>query len=295
MKNICLLAFALFFFGGCSGVIDSLREESEEADRDSRREDQFNGHGVAGAPRSRLSRGLSANSTADYAPGAIRNKDRAMNDAFDEGAEQARKAAGNLDEAISEAVPKRRYSRADFVDNNSNENSLWNAQGQSNYYFSQNNRFDQGDLVIISVDRSLRREIQYALWKSLPSEQRRIKRKRDPASEDGKEKPGVKPKEGESAEPQAKTAKQTEAEERAAAEDAAKGSMGADKDNDLVRMEIVENLGNGLVRLQGEKRVIYRGRPKFVEVSALIRGRDIDDQAKANSKQFLDMRTRVIQ
>ena len=81
----------------------------------------------------------------------------------------------------------------------------------------------------------------------------------------------------------------------AAAEEAAKSSMGAEKDGDLIRMEILENLGNGLVRLKGEKRVIYRGRPKFVEVSGLVRNSDIDDQSKTNSKSFLDMRSRVIQ
>ena len=159
-----------FALSGCGGVLDSLREESEEAERESRREEAFYN---AGSARPRGSRGLSANTISDY--GTVEgNRARARaDDAFEDVQERVKGAAEET---------RRRYSRADFVDGQSNENSLWNAQGQSNYYFAQNNRFDNGDLVIVSVDRSLKRDIQYALWKSLPADQRRIKRK--PASED---------------------------------------------------------------------------------------------------------------
>lgn len=276
---VMLALFSCFALSGCSGLLDSLREESEEAEREAQREEAYYGG------KTRQARRLSANNVSDYA-GEVGARARNQ---FSEFSDRAAAAGENA---------QRRYSRADFIDNQPNENSLWNAQGQSNYYFAQNNRFDNGDLVIVSVDRGLRREIQYALWKSLPTEQRRIKRKL--ASEADKLKQGVKSGEKDAekaaaAVAQAASSAAREADERAAAEEAAKSSMGAEKDGDLIRMEIVENLGNGLVRLQGEKRVIYRGRPKFVEVSALARGSDIDAQSKMNAQSFLDMRTRVLQ
>jgi hypothetical protein len=283
------LVGVLSLLSGCSGMLDSLREESEEAEREAQREEAFNNL----SEKPRRARGLSANSTESYgSPSQRRRKNNFDDDGFDSRAAAIRERnESDPDAAEPEIRPeRRRYSRSDFVDGNTAENSLWNSQGQNNFYFSQNNRFDNGDLVIINVDRALKREIQYALWKSLPAEQRRIQKKRSPASGDGKGDDAAKKKAAEQA-----TAKSSEQDERDAAEEAAKSSLGAEKDGDLIRMEIVENLGNGLVRLMGEKRVIYRGRPKFVEVSALVRGNEIDGQSRANSKSFLDMRTRVIQ
>jgi flagellar basal body L-ring protein FlgH len=90
--------------------------------------------------------------------------------------------------------------------------------------------------------------------------------------------------------------KTAEQKQKDAAEEAAKTNMGpANKDDDLIKMEVVENLGNGLVRVVGQKRVIYRGVSRLVEVMALVNNKDIDDNNRAKSSTFLDMKTQVIQ
>lgn len=274
---------------GCGGLIDSLREESEEVAREADREERYE-RGLASGP-SKRGRGLSANSVDDFVATEGRRATKKAGDSWDTFEEKANSAV----DAAGDSAPRRRYNRADFIDTDNGDTSLWNPQGQSNYYFARNNRFEQGDLVVVTIDRMLKREIQYALWKSLPSEQRRIRKKREPASE-GKTDPKTGAATPPAAPAETANARPSEAEERAAAEESAKSSMSTnDKDSDMIRMEIVENMGNGLVRLQGQKRVIYRGRPRFIDVSALVRGREIDDQAKTNSQSFLDMRTRVVQ
>lgn len=283
--TLALAFFSLFLLSGCSGMLDSLKEESEEVAREEKREEEYN-RGAFAKTKERY-RGLSANSVDEYGPQVRRARERAK-DAGDDFEGLGREMEKNVDAASD--LPRRRYSRADFIDNSNGDSSLWNSQGQGNFYFARNSRFESGDLVVVTVDRALRREIQYALWKSLPAEQRRIRRKPssvDDAKKDAKTVAGAAAAAG---------VGNKEADEKLAAEEAAKSSLGAgDKDIDLIRMEIMENLGNGLVRLQGQKRVIYRGRPKFVEVSGLVRGKDIDDQARVNSKTFLDMRSRAVE
>jgi len=81
-----------------------------------------------------------------------------------------------------------------------------------------------------------------------------------------------------------------------AAEEAAKTDIAPEgKEGDIIRMEVKEHLPNGLVRIVGEKRVIHRGRPKVVEVTALVNNKDIDDQNHLNSSAFVDFQTQVVQ
>ena len=65
--------------------------------------------------------------------------------------------------------------------------------------------------------------------------------------------------------------------------------------DDVIRMEVVENMGNGLIRVLGQKRVVYRGVSRIVEVAALVNNKDIDDSNRAKSSSFLDMKAQVIQ
>ena len=185
--------------------------------------------------------------------------------------------------------------REDFIDKNANENSLWDGQGQSNYLFTNNRRREMGDLITADVERELRREIQYQLWQTLPPEDRHMRR---PASSDTVSNVASAPTNGDSTDPakKADAGKSTLEKNKDAAEEAAKSNlMQNGKDDDTVRMEVAENAGNGLVRLVGQKRVIYHGIAHVIEVTALVNNKDIDDQNHLKSSSFLDMQTRVIQ
>lgn len=250
---------------GCGDMLRSLRQESlaidDEVEQD--RSEEENQQQLAAAPKPL--RGISANNVDAYAPPVRR--------------EYGRKLA-----SAGEGDPTKRYTKADFVDSSSGENSLWDGSGQGNYLFSHNRRREVGDLLTADVERELKREIQYSLWLTLPPEFRRPQRK--PASET---KPAGFAKAGEDAKSSIEKGKD-QAEEAAKTDVASNG-----KEDDTVRLEVVEHLGNGLVRVVGQKRVIHRGTPKVVEVSALVNNRDIDDQNHLKSSSFLDLQTQVVQ
>ena len=54
-------------------------------------------------------------------------------------------------------------------------------------------------------------------------------------------------------------------------------------------------MGNGLVRIVGTKRVIYRGVAKNVEVVGLVNNKDIDDNNRLKSGAMIDMQTQVVE
>jgi hypothetical protein len=289
-----LLVLSSIMFTSCADMMRSLQNDSLEADRPSnsnRRTASRDREEPVYRPRT-LS-GLSANNVSAYDPPVQRNYGRALASA----PEMAGVAGHGGDlPVISEAA--KRITKQDFVDNDPKENSLWDGQGQSNYLFTHNKKHELGDVVGVDVARDLKREIQYALFMNLPPEQRKSKRPsgdRNPASvgKDGK-------KVGKDAVADAKAAgdpTKSELEKgKDAAEEAAKSNMDASaKDDDTMRMEVVENLSGGMVRLLGQKRVVYRGVSRVVEVVALANSRDVDENARIKSASFIDTKTQVIQ
>ncbi|MCO5142370.1 MAG: flagellar basal body L-ring protein FlgH [Oligoflexia bacterium] len=272
-------AFCLSLFSySCADMIQSLREESiavnEEADRD--REDGENN--IYGYQPKTL-KGLSANNVDNYEPEVVRGYGRRL-------ASEARPSSNyGYDSSANEY---KRLTRADFVDSDPSENSLWDSQGQGNYLFSNNRRKEIGDLVTANVERELKREIQYQLWMLLPPDQRRV-RKPKPSAEKDATADATKP-------PPAGENKSAEEKNKDEAEEAAKRNLASTgAEDDIIRMEVSENIGNGLVRMVGQKKVIYRGVSRVVEVMALVNAKDIDDQSMVKSSAFLDMKTQVIQ
>lgn len=268
--------WVLFTFSGCAEMIQSLRDESAAIDQEIDR-DREDGEGAIYGYKPKTLTGISANNTRSYEPPVQRRYGRRLASLAEE--------SGPAPSAPEYSAP-RRYTKADFVDREASENSLWDAQGQSNYLFSHNRRREPGDLVTIDVEKELRREIQYQLWMTLPPEMRRVKRAPASTGTDA-----VK-----NAAAAADANKSQEERNKDAAEEAAKTNLALNgKDDDIVRMEVVENLGNGLVRMVGQKRVIYKGASRIVEVMALVNNKDIDDNNRLKSSALLDMQTQVVQ
>ncbi|MGE3261626.1 MAG: flagellar basal body L-ring protein FlgH [Bacteriovoracia bacterium] len=279
--SMMLGLWALYSFSGCA-MIDSLRDESATIDAEAGTDHDREGNTSdieRPVQRQRGLNGLSANNVPSYEPSVARGYGRRLSSLANDDAPAA----------ISSAQQEfRRATREDFIDKQAHENSLWDGQGQGNYLFSNNRKREVGDLMTGEVEKDLKREIQYQLWMTLPPEQR--KTKRAPASVAGA-----------ATDPAAKAAAAAEAGKSAeekgkdAAAEAAKTNMADTKDDDVVRMEVVESLGNGLVRVVGQKRVIYRGVSRVVEVMALVNNKDVDDNNRVKSSNFLDMKTQVIQ
>lgn len=284
MKKIfSLLVFASItvFFSGCADMINSLREESAAIDRDLDRDDEDSESDSTVAYRPKTLNGLSANNVQSVEPKVVRGYGRRLA-SYEDGALPGSATSGGY----------RRMTREDFRDTAAGENSLWDGQGQENYLFTHNKQREPGDLVTVDVEKELKREIQYQLWMTLPPEQRRIKRSPASSADANKLGPDGKPLAA------ADKAQDKASEERAkdAAEEAAKTNLASGgKEDDVVRMEVAENMGNGLVRMVGQKRVIYRGQTRVVEVVSLVNGRDIDQNGRVKSSAFLDMKTQVIQ
>lgn len=285
--TLTLSLWALFTFSGCGGLLDGLRAESAAIDREAGI-DQDEEYDRPADYKPKTLRGLSANNVNAYDPPVQRGYGRRLASATND--DSFAPAGGGGDSRAVAPVPQRRYTRQDFVDSNASENSLWDSQGQENFLFTHNRQAQPGDLVTVDVDKELKREIQYQLWMTLPPDQRR---KRKPASVDG-----AKPADGAqaAAAPAAEANKSADEKNRDAAEEAAKTNIASGgKDDDVVRMEVAENLGNGIMRLVGQKRVIYRGVARIVEVTSLVNNKDVDSSGRVKSSAFLDMKTQVIQ
>jgi flagellar basal body L-ring protein FlgH len=282
--SLLLGAWVLFAFAGCGDIIKSLRQESREVDQEADKDRQAGEDGANGYQAKPL-RGLSANNNSQYDPPAARAYGRHL--------------SAVAADVSAEAPPEEGYHRVtrdDFVDKEAHENSLWDGQGQNNYLFSNNRRRESGDVVTADVEKELRREIQYQLWMTLPPEQRRGKRKpASAAATPGADGTATDAVTGAAAAAAKGPDKGADAKAKDAAEEAAKTNMAPTKDDDVIRMEVVENMGNGMMRVLGQKRVVYRGVSRVVEVAALVNNKDIDDGNHAKSSQFLDMKAQVIQ
>jgi flagellar basal body L-ring protein FlgH len=281
--SLLLGAWVLFAFSGCGELMKSLRQESREVDQQADQDRQAGEDGAAGYQAKPL-HGLSANNIAQYDPPAPRAYGRHL--------------SAVAADVAAEAPPEEGYKRVtrdDFVDKEAHENSLWDGQGQNNYLFSNNRRRESGDVVTADVEKELRREIQYQLWMTLPPEQRRGKRKPASSATAGADGTATDAVTGTAAGAAKGPDKGADAKAKDAAEEAAKTNMAPTKDDDLIRMEVVENMGNGMMRVLGQKRVVYRGVSRVIEVAALVNNKDIDDGNHAKSSQFLDMKAQVIQ
>lgn len=281
MKRLLTFFLVLICFVaciGCSDMIQSLQAENAAIDRDTDSDSPPLSAPIQEGeipsqyrPQHTLA-GPSANNTDSLVPPVRRAYSRGP--------------ASVSPDGVGDDQGDGRKRREDFQDKQAQENSLWDAQGQTNYLFTNNRRRETGDLITVDVEKALRREIQYKLWQTLPPEERMPHK---PASEDGTSTADGSPKKP------AEPVKSAAEKGKDAAEEAAKANVTPGKDDDLLRMEVVENMDNGMVRVSGQKRVIYHSVAHSVQVTALVNAKDIDDQNHLKSSSFLDMQTQVVQ
>lgn len=285
--SMVLGAWILFAFSSCSEMLQGLRAENDEINAEIEKDREDKDGEIYGYKPKNLS-GLTANNVRSQEPPVMRNYGRKLS-SLNTAAE------GGGSSNTPEYSPGRRATREDFIDKTS-ENSLWDSQGQNNFLFSHNRRRETGDMISADIEKELRREIQFQLWMTLPPDQRKIKRGPASTGTDALKTAAGAPVDPNAPKGAAKPDKGLEEKGKDAAEEAAKTNMApGGKDDDLIRMEVVENLGNGLVRVVGQKRVIYRGVSRIVEVMALANNKDIDDNNRVKSGTFLDMQTQVVQ
>jgi hypothetical protein len=65
-----------------------------------------------------------------------------------------------------------RATRGDFVDDAKGDGSLWNSDGQTNYFLTKNNIHSDGDLVTIVTDEDFVRDIAAELKRTMTPDER---------------------------------------------------------------------------------------------------------------------------
>ncbi len=204
-----------------------------------------------------------------------------------------------------------RATRDDFVDQSQNEGSLWASDGQTNYYFTKNKIRNRGDIITVTMEQDLVRDISIEARRSLSQRERefemeaaqeRLKLKAYGQEPDAKNKDQV----ASSAAAPATAAGGAAADKKAKIEpkevevpvatvaDVDVGKSLELKAGDTMLGEIVDRYPNGAYRIRATKRIPYKGGPpRNVSIEAVVKGTDIAEDDTVASGKLYEYRTDV--
>jgi flagellar basal body L-ring protein FlgH len=185
--------------------------------------------------------------------------------------------------------PPRRATRNDFIDQAQDSGSLWASNGESNFFFSKNRSRSPGDIVTITIEDEMLRDIQAEVKRTLTGAERR----RELDLLEAKYAQGSAKASGGASQDQIKTT--------AAAPEAPDLSFGAVdvssvvsvKASDNFLAEIVERFPNGNYKIKGSKRVPYRNTTKLMTLVGIVRGNDLGDE-KVPSGKIYEYRLQIV-
>ena len=201
-----------------------------------------------------------------------------------------------------------RATKADFVDD-VNEGSLWASDGQTNYYFTKNKVRGVGDILTITSDAQLLKDISTEIARTLtPNErdhevdlaQARINAKA--AGQPDPDAPAGTDATGSSAAAPARAPASAGADKkpgddtptpevrRAGLQDIDVSRSVEMKAGDPIMAEIVERYPNGNYKVRGTKRVNYKQGTRFVTLTAIVKSADIDDNETVASGKLYEYR-----
>jgi len=208
--------------------------------------------------------------------------------------------SGPKNDPTQERAKSRRLSRKDFIDDSASDGSLWDSDGQTNYFLTKNKVRNTGDFVTILSDPELVRDFAYEIKRTLSEDERddelslaRSKPRASPATAtagaEAKDKPAT---EGEAvAEAQRleggdKNVRWSEVDLRDAIEF---------KAGDPVIAEVVSRSGNGTYRLEGVKRIRYRSSYRTLQLSAIVKQSDISETDEVPAQKLFEYRLESLQ
>ena len=213
-----------------------------------------------------------------------------------------------------------RATRSDFVDESPNEGSLWASDGQTNYYFTKNKIRSVGDIITITLEDAIVKDIGVETKRSLSQRERelelgiaqdRLKAKymadslgtsassadRSPAGAPGAA-PGAQPDPNVTTTPQASAfAPQKKPEDAPVAtfNDIDLTPALEVKTGDTMMAEIVERYPNGNYKIRGLKKVPYKnGPPRLVSVVGVVQNADIDEAGLVKSGKLYEYRLQAM-
>lgn len=205
-----------------------------------------------------------------------------------------------------------RATRADFVDDAANEGSLWGSDGQTNYYFTKNKVRGIGDLVTVTLEPDMLKDLAAEAKRTLTPKEREFElalaQERLRAKAYGLPDPDAPKKEGAAAGSDQVATNQAApqrnpaggATEEKKPEPEVRQATPADvdvlrslelKQGDTVMSEIIERYPNGNYKIRGTKRVQYKGGPpRLITLVAVVRGQDISEDDQIGSGKLYEYR-----
>ena len=201
-----------------------------------------------------------------------------------------------------------RAKRADFIDESTNEGSLWAPEGQTNYYFSKNKVRSVGDIVTVTLDEQIIKDVALEIKRTLVkqeaqaelilAQQRLLEKRRNAnASTDVSNKGTAGPNTGAPAktEPAAIKSKDDDELPEATFRDIELGGALEIKANDTILAEVVERYSNGNYKIRGSKKVLYKnGAPRLLTMIAIAKGSDISEEDVVNSGKLYEYRLEAV-
>jgi flagellar basal body L-ring protein FlgH len=202
-----------------------------------------------------------------------------------------------------------RATADDFIDSSPNEGSLWASGGQTNYYFTKNKIRGVGDIVTVTVEQELVRDIALEVRRGLTPRERdseyalaqeRIKQRMSGGQKDSVASSAAAPDRSPAAagaQPAGGNKPYAATEATGSTDVEAPAPTLADIDltqtlelkaNDTMLGEVVERYSNGNYRIRATKRVPYKnGAPRMVTVTAVAKGTDFsEDDVIASGKLY---------
>ncbi len=224
----------------------------------------------------------------------------------------------NLDPPVKRAYKNgSRATRSDFIDESQNEGSLWAPDGQTNYFFTKNKVRGMGDIVTITIEADLIRDIGLEIRRTLTARekenelilaQEKIRAKvlgKDSEKKDGNDSLATSSS-APSREPAADKKKKGNTSSDVSFEDepTIPTATLADVDiakvlelkpNDTMMAEIIERYPNGNYKVRGTKKVLYKnGYPRLVTLVGVARGQDISEEDLVTSGKLYEYRLEAI-
>jgi flagellar basal body L-ring protein FlgH len=303
-----MAAIALFALGslsGCSQLMGGLRPDLNDEykyEQEPTSGGRFAEAGLLDEGRGRgpdSENGNVGHGERQGSPGHIGGEGTWLADGQDERNSARRPAASddeNAPQLAERPVLQKKYkngnraTRGDFVDDTKGDGSLWNSDGQTNYFMTKNTVHSDGDLVTITSDEDFLKDVAAELKRTMTPDEReneielaqeRNRRRANGLPEDPNAVPGKDDKvaSAQSAPARAPAAigddtKPVSVPAVAWADVDLRKSMEM-KAGDPIMTEVLERYPNGNYKLRGLKRIRVHGQSKMVSVIAIAKHADI--------------------
>jgi hypothetical protein len=204
-----------------------------------------------------------------------------------------------------------RATRNDFVDDGKGDGSLWNSDGQTNYFLTKNNIHSDGDLVSVVTDEEFLKDIAAELKRTMTPDERenemelaqeRNRRRANGLPEDPNAVPTKDDKVASAQSAPARSpASATDGEFKKEIDVPPVAWTDVDlrksmemKAGDPVMMEVLERYPNGNYKLRGLKRVRIHGQQKMVSVVAIAKHADISPEETIPAGKLYEYRIEAV-